>query len=58
MKANYDTAHGSYWWEPSNIHHNNCKQCRFCSGCSEKNKRHSEQCMKFKPKTFKRKKRR
>lgn len=56
MKANYYTGEKIYWWE-ANVHHNNCKQCRFNNGCSEKNKRNSDQCMKFKPKTSFKKKR-
>ena len=56
MKANYATGHGLGWLEPA-VHHNNCKECRFNNGCSDKLGRYSERCMKFKPKSFKRKKR-
>ena len=58
MKANYGTwsAGLRFWWEDG-IHHNNCKQCRFSSGCTDKNKRHSDKCSKFRPNSFKRKKR-
>jgi len=52
MKANYSTGGFRFWFE-ADIHHNNCKQCRFSNGCTDKNKHNSDKCSKFKPKVSK-----